>query len=223
MERGRDNIVIGLMVIFTYFLIYTLFENSSMLQSLGGLPMIECTTSLIREGFSFATLNTLTQDFAQTIIVVYIVVFVQNLLPIGGRRTVSGIIGLIVGYIVLYLIGMWVVRYIVFTNVMNEIIRTFVSILSVVIAGVGAIFVSPLRRLITRRAMNEYVRNYFLDSRPVHWLADSFFISAVILFIAVALEITVGLPVFFTVFLAGIPAIITMICMIVGLYFIIRI
>lgn len=223
MERGRDNIVIGLMVIFTYFLIYTLFKNSSILQSLGGLPMIECTTSLIREGFSLSTLNILTQDFAQTIIVIYIVVFVQNIMPIGGGRSARGIIGMIIGYIVLYLIGMWIVRYIVFTNVMNEIIRTFVSIFSVVIAGVGAIFASPLRRLINRRAMNEYVRNYFMDSRPVHWLADSFFISAVILFIAVALEITVGLPTFFTMFLAGIPALITLVCMIVGLYFIIRV
>ena len=222
MERGRDNIVIGLMIIFTYFLIYTLFNNSNILNSLGGLPMIDCTTSLIRDGFSGGTLNTLTQDFAQTIIVIYIVVFVQNIMPIGGGRSFRGAIGTVIGYIVLYLVGMWVVRYIIFTNAMNEIIRTFVSIFSVVIAGVGAVFNSPLRRIISQRAMNSYVRDYLMDSRPVHWLADSFFISAVILFIAVAIEMTIGLQAFFAMFLAGIPALITLICMIALLFFMIR-
>lgn len=222
MERGRDNIVIGLMIIFTYFLIYTLFNNSNMLISLGGLPMIDCTTSLIRDGFSGGTINALTQDFAQTIIVIYIVVFVQNIMPIGGRRSFRGAIGTVVGYVALYLIGMWVVRYLLFTNAMNEIIRTFISIFSVIIAGVGAIFNSPLRRIIRRRAMNDYVRDYLMDSRPVHWLADAFFITTAILFIAVAIEITIGLPVFFSVFLTGIPALIILICMIAALYFMIH-
>ena len=223
MVRGRDNIVIGLMIIFTYFLIYTLFRNSSVLTSLGGLPMIECTTSLIRDGLAGATLNRLTQDFAQTIIVIYIVVFVQNIMPTGGGRSIRGAMGTLVGYVALYLIGMWVVRYLLFTNAMNQIVRTFVSIFSVVAGGVGAIFSTPLRRLISRRAMNNYVRDYFMDSRPVRWLADSFFISSAILFIAVAIEITIGLPTFFAMFLAGIPAIITLICMVAALYFMMRI
>lgn len=224
MERnGRDNIVIGLMVILTYFLIYTFMAGSSILESLGGLPLINCTTDLIQNGFSLETLSALTKDFGQTIIIIYIVVFVQNLIPTNGTRRPGAIIGTIIGYIVLYLISMWVVRYIVFSDKMNEIVKMFISIFSVVIGGFGALFSSPIRRVVAERFASEALRNYLMNSRIIQWLANSFFISASILFIAVAIEMTVGLPFFFAVVLAGFPAIITLILMIVGLYCIVRV
>ena len=218
----RDNIIIGLMIIFTYFLIYSFFGNSQLLHSIGGLPLIECVTSLITDGFSPGVMATLTKDFAQTIIVVYIVVFVQNLLPENNSRGIGAVIGIIVGYVILYLLGIWVVRYIVFTDRMSEIVQMFIAIFSVVCAGLGAVFTSPIRRVITQHMASEYLRDYFLNSRIVHWLADSFFISAVILFIAIAIEMTVGLPYFFAVVVAGAPAIISLIVMALLLYFMIR-
>ena len=218
----KDNIVIGLMIILTYFLIYTFLRNSDILTSLGGLPLIECTTSLIHDGFSGAVIAALTKDFAQTIIVVFVVIFVQNLLPESGSRRPAAIVMTMVGYIVLYLVAMWFVRYVVFTDRMNEIIQMFIAIFSVVFAGLGAVFNSPLRRIVTQNMASEYLRNYLLDSRIVHWLADSFFVSAVILFLAVAIEMIVGLTYFFTVLMVGFPAIITIIIMIALLYFMIR-
>lgn len=218
----KDNIVIGLMIILTYFLIYTFLRNSDILASLGGLPLVECITSLIQDGFSGDVITALTKDFAQTIIVVFVVIFVQNLLPTSSARSSGAIVITMVGYIVLYLVAMWFVRYVVFTDLMNEIIQMFIAIFSVVFAGLGAVFNSPLRRIITQNMASEYLRNYLLDSRIVHWLADSFFVSTVILFLAVAIEMTVGLTYFFTVLLTGFPAIITIIIMIVLLYFIIR-
>lgn len=222
-NNRRDGIVVGLLVILTYFLIYAFLGNSSILASLGGLPLINCTTGLIRNGFSGAVLSMLTQDFAQTVIVIYIVIFVQNIIPIGRERSIRGVITTILGNVALYLIGMWIVRYVLFTNVMNEIVRTFVSIIAVVISGVGAVFASPLRRIIAQRAMNNYLRDYLMNSRVVHWFADAFFITAVILFLAVAIEMTIGLPVFFASFVAGFPTIITLLIMIVLMYYIIRI
>ena len=219
---GRDNIVIGLMIILTYFLVYFFFGNSGMLHSMGGLPLIECVTSLIRNGFSPDVMAALTKDFAQTIIVVYIVVFVQNLLPGNNSRRPGAVFGAIIGYIVLYLIGIWAVRNIIFTERMSEIIQMFIAISSVVFAGAGAILTSPFRGMITQRMAGEYLRNYFLNSRIVHWLADSFFISAAILFAAVAIEMSVGLPFFFTVAMAGAPSIISIIVMLILLYNMIR-
>ena len=127
MENGRrDGIIIGLLVIMTYFLIYAFLGQSSILTSLGGLPLIDCTTDLIRNGFSGATISTLTQDFAQTIIVIYIVVFVENLIPANNRRGLRGFAIMILGYMVVYLIAMWVVRHVIFTILMIEIIRMFI-------------------------------------------------------------------------------------------------
>ena len=83
---NRDNIVIGLMVIFTYFLIYAFLGSSEILLSMGGLPLINCTTELIRNGFSGEAIATLTKDFGQTIIVIFVVVFVRNLVPSNTGR-----------------------------------------------------------------------------------------------------------------------------------------
>lgn len=220
MSRGgtRDNIIIGLMIILTYFLIYTFLGTSSILASMGGLPLINCVSSLIENGFSGAVFAVLTKDFAQTIIVVYIVVFVQNLLPQGNHRGASAVVGIIVGYMVLYLVSLWVVRYVIFTNAMSGIIQMFVSIFSVVVSGLGALVTSPLRRLIVQHQAREYLTNYFMDSRITHWLADSFFIATVILFLAVAIEMTVGLSFFFSALFIGFPSIVTIIVMFVLLY-----
>ena len=105
--NGRDNIVIGLMVIFTYFLIYAFLGSSQILLSMGGLPLINCTADLIQNGFSGGTIATLTKDFGQTIIVIFVVVFVQNLVPANTGRGFRRIIITIVGYVALYLVSMW--------------------------------------------------------------------------------------------------------------------
>jgi len=210
------------MIILTYFFSYSFLGNTQIIQSMGGLPLINCVTGLITDGFSPAVMAALTKDFAQTIIVVYIVVFVQNLLPENNSRGIGAVIGIIVGYIILYLIGIWIVRYIIFTDRMSEIIQMFIAVFSVVFAGLGAVLSSPIRRIITQRMASNYLRDYLLNSRIIHWLADSFFITTVILFLAVAIEMTVGLPYFFTAVVVGAPSIITMIIMVALLYFMIR-
>lgn len=222
MERSRDNIIIGLMVILTYFLIYTFMNGSNTLESLGGLPLINCTTDLIQNGFSMSTIATITRDFGQMILIIYIVVFVQNLLPVNNRRP-GAIVGTIIGYAVLYLIAMWVVRYIIFSSKMNDIIKMFISIVSVIAGGFGALFSTPLRRIIAEYIASQVLQDFIFHSRVVQWLANSFFITCVILFLAISIEMTVGLPYFFAVVLAGFPAIITLLLMIACLYFIIRI
>lgn len=128
-----------------------------------------------------------------------------------------------VGYIVLYLIALWLVRYFVFSNMMNHIIQMFLAIFSVVISGLGALISSPLRRLIVQHQAREYLSYYFMDSEIVHWLADSFFISTVILFLAIAIEMTVGLSFFFSALFVSMPSIITIVVMIALLYVMIRI
>lgn len=223
MERSRDNIIIGLMVILTYFLIYTFMNGSSTLESLGGLPLINCTTDLIQNGFFGSTIATITKDFGQTILIIYIVVFVQNLLPVNNNRRPGAIVGTIIGYIVLYLIAMWIVRYIIFSSKMNDIIKMFISIVSVIAGGFGALFSTPLRRIIAEHMASQVLRDFVFHSRVVQWLANSFFITCVILFLAISIEMTVGLPYFFAVVLAGFPAIITLVLTIACLYFIIRI
>lgn len=222
MERSRDNIIIGLMVILTYFLIYTFMNGSSTLESLGGLPLINCTTDLIQNGFSGSTIATITKDFGQTILIIYIVVFVQNLLPVNDRRP-GAIVGTIIGYIVLYLIAMWIVRYIIFSSKMNDIIKMFISIVSVIAGGLGALFSTPLRRIIAEHIASQVLREFVFHSRVVRWLANSFFITCVILFLAISIEMTVGLPYFFAVILAGFPAIIMLGLMMACLYLIIRV
>ena len=169
--NGRDNIVIGLMVIFTYFLIYAFLGSSQILQSMGGLPLINCTADLIENGFSG--------------------------------------------------VSMWFVRNIVFLDKTGEILQMFIAIFSVVLGGLGAVFASPLRRIITRTMTQRVLRDNLLNSRPVQWLASSFFITTVILFLAVVIEMTVGLTYFFSVIVAGFPAILTMILMLVGVCFLI--
>lgn len=220
-SNGRDNIVIGLMVIFTYFLIYAFLGSSEILLSMGGLPLINCTTDLIRNGFSASTIATLTKDFGQTIIVIFVVVFVQNLMPGNTGRGFRQVLMTVLGYIVLYLISMWVVRYIVFSDETGEILKMFIAIFSVVMGGLGAVFESPLRRIITGTLARQVLRENLLNSRPVQWLANAFYITTVILFLAVMIEMTVGLPYFFTAVIAGFPAIISMIIMLVCVYFII--
>lgn len=223
MSEGRkDNIVIGLMLILTYFLIYSFWGKSNMLRALGGLPLIDCTISLIGEGFSASVMSTLMKEFAQTIIIIFIVVFVQNLLPERTSRRAGTIVITLVGYIVLYLVSMWFVRYVIFTDRMNDIIQMFISIFAVVFSGLGAVFSSPLRRIISEHLTRNYLRNYLMESRVMHWLADSFFISTVILFLAIAIEMSVGLPYFFTVVSAGFPTLITIIVMIGLLYYMVR-
>lgn len=223
MSEGRkDNVVIGLMVILTYFLIYSFLRKSNTLGALGGLPLIDCTISLIMEGFSASVMSTLMKDFAQTIIVIFIVVFVQNLLPKRASRRAGTIVITLMGYIVLYLTSMWLVRYVIFTDRMNDIIQMFISIFAVVFAGLGAVFASPLRRIISEHLTRNYLRNYLMESRVMHWLADSFFISTVILFLAIAIEMSVGLLYFFTVVIAGFPTLITIIIMIGLLYYMVR-
>lgn len=214
----RDNIVIGLMVIFTYFLIYAFLGSSEILLSMGGLPLINCTTELIRNGFAVATMATLTKDFGQTIIVVFIVVFVQNLMSGNTGRSVRRVLMTILGYIVLYLISMWLVRNIVFSDKTGEILQMFIAIFSVVMGGLGAVFASPLRRVIARSMAQQVLRENLLNSRPVQWLANAFYITTVILFLTVVIEMTMGLPYFFTVVVGGLPAIITMILMLRGIY-----
>lgn len=219
--NGRDNIAIGLMVIFTYFLIYAFLGSSEIFLSMGGLPLINCTTELIRNGFTMATIATLTKDFGQTIIVIFIVVFVQNLMPGNIGRSVRRVPMTILGYIVLYLISMRVVRNIVFSDKTGEILQMFIAIFSVVMGGLGAVFASPLRRIITRSMVQQVLRENLFNSRPVQWLANAFYITTVILFLAVAIEMTMGLTYFFTVVVTGFPAIITMILMLIGIYILI--
>ena len=219
--NGRDNILIGLMVVFTYFLIYAVLGSSEILQSMGGLPLINCTTDLIRNGFSGGTIATLTKDFGQTIIVIFVVVFVQNLVPAFNARGFRRVLLTIVGYVVLYLVSMWIVRNIVFSDKTNEILQMFIAIFSAVLGGLGAVFASPLRRVITRSMAQQVLRENLLNSRPVQWLANSFYITTLILFLAVTIEMTVGLPYFFTSVVAGFPAIITLILMLVGMYYLI--
>lgn len=219
--NGRDNIVIGLMVIFTYFLIYAFLGSSQILLSMGGLPLINCTTDLIRNGFAAATIVTLTKDFGQTIIVIFIVVFVQNLMHGNARRSVRQVLMTILDYIVLYLISMWVVRNVVFSDKTGEILQMFIAIFSVVMGGLGAVFTSPLKRVITRSMAQQVLRENLLNSRPIQWLANAFYITTVILFLSVAIEMTMGLPYFFTVVVGGSPAIITLILMSWGIYILI--
>ena len=69
--------------------------------------------------------------------------------------------------------------------------------------------------------VQQVLRENLLNSRPVQWLASSFFITTVILFLAVMIEMTVGLAYFFTVIVTGFPAVLTMILMLVGMYFLI--
>ncbi|WP_026657813.1 hypothetical protein [Butyrivibrio sp. AC2005] len=221
-QRNRDGIIIGMLVILTYFLIYAFLGNSSIVTSLGGLPLIDCTTDIIRNGFSSGAVAQLTQDFAQTIIVIYIVVFVENLIPGNGNRGLRGFALMLLGYIFLYLFAMWVVRHIIFTSLMNDIIRMFVSIFFVVTGGLGALVASPLRRIFTERMARSYLNDYLMNSRIVRWLADAFFIATFILFLAAAIEMAVGLPYFFTAVVAGFPAIITIIIMLALLYYMIR-
>lgn len=219
--NGRDNIVIGLMTIFTYFLIYAFLGSSQILLSMGGLPLINCTTELIRNGFSGNTIADLTKDFGQTIIVIFVVVFVQNLMPANNERGFRRVILTIVGYVVLYLMAIWLVRNIVFSDKTGEILQMFIAIFTVVMGGLGAVYESPLRRVITRSMAQQVLRENLLNSRPIQWLANAFFITTMILFLAVVIEMTMGLPYFFTVLVAGFPAIITMILMLVGMYFLI--
>ncbi len=219
--NGRDNIVIGLMVIFTYFFIYVFLGSSQILLSMGGLPLINCTADLIGNGFSGETIATLTKDFGQTIIVIFVVVLVQNLVAANTGRGFRRIIMTILGYVVLYLISMWFVRNIVFSDKTGEILQIFIAIFSVVMGGIGAVFASPLRRIITRSMAQQVLRENLLNSRPIQWLASAFFITTVILFLAVVIEMTVGLTYFFTVIIAGFPAILNMILMLVGVYFLI--
>ena len=97
----------------------------------------------------------------------------------------------------------------------------FIAVFSVVMGGLGAVFASPLRRIITGSMAQQVLRDNLLNSRPVQWLANAFYITTIILFLAVIIEMTIGLPYFFTVVVAGTPAIITMILMLVGVYFLI--
>lgn len=219
--NGRNNIAIGLMIIFTYFLIYAFLGSSEILLSMGGLPLINCTANLIENGFSGETIATLTKDFGQTIIVIFVVVFVQNLVPANTGRGFRRVIITIIGYIVLYLVSMWFVRNIVFSDKTGEILQMFIAIFSVVMGGLGAVFASPLRRIITKSMVQQVLRENLLNSRPVQWLASSFFITTVILFLAVMIEMTVGLAYFFTAIVTGFPAVLTMILMLVGMYFLI--
>lgn len=216
--NGRDNIIIGLMVIFTYFMIYAFLGSSELLLSMGGLPLINCTTDLINNGFSAYTISTLTKDFGQTVLVIFIVVFVQNLMPSGTGRSVRRVITVLFSYLVLYLISMWIVRNIIFSDKTGEILKMFIAIAAVVLGGLGAVFSSPLRRIITRNNAQQVLRDNFLNSRPVQWLSNAFYITMVILFLAIAIEMTVGLAYFFTVVVAGFPAIIMMIIMLIGIY-----
>ena len=218
---NRDNIVIGLMVIFTYFLIYAFLGTSEILLSMGGLPLINCTTEFIRNGFSGEAIVALTKDFGQTIIVIFIVVFVRNLVPNNTGRGFGRVILTILGYVVLYLVSMWFVRNIVFSDKTGDILQMFIAVFSVVMGGLGAVFASPLRRIITGSMAQQVLRDNLLNSRPVQWLANAFYITTIILFLAVIIEMTIGLPYFFTVVVAGTPAIITMILMLVGVYFLI--
>ncbi len=217
-RNGRDNIIIGLMVIFTYFLIYAVLGSSEILLSMGGLPLINCTMDLIRNGVAVATIATLTKDFGQTIIVIFIVVFVRNLMPGNMGRSVRRVLMTILGYVFLYLVSMWVVRNIVFSDKTGEILQMFIAIFSVVMGGLGAVFASPLRRVITRSMAQQVLRENLLNSRPVQWLANAFYITTVILFLAIVIEMTIGLSYFFTVVVGGFPAIITMILMLGGIY-----
>lgn len=219
--NGRDNIVIGLMVIFTYFLIYAFLGSSQILLSMGGLPLINCTTDLIRNGFSGGTIADLTKDFGQTIIVIFVVVFVQNLVPVNTGRGFRRVIITIIGYVALYLISMWFVRNIVFSDKTGEILQMFIAIFSVVMGGLGGMFASPLRRIIVRSRIQQVLRENLLNSRPVQWLASAFFIATIILLLAVVIEMTVGIAYFFTVVVAGFPTIMTMILMVLGIYFLI--
>lgn len=219
--NGRDNIVIGLMVIFTYFMIYAILGDSQLLLNMGGLPLINCTADLINNGFSAATIAALTKDFGQTIIVIFIVVFVQNLMPGNTSGNVRHVVISFLSYMVLYLVAMWVVRNIVFSARTGDILQMFIAIFSVVMGGLGAVFASPLRRIITRGMAQQVLRENLLNSRPVQWMANAFYITALILFLAVAIEMTVGLTYFFSVVVAGLPAIITMILMLIGVYILI--
>ena len=142
-------------------------------------------------------------------------------MPANNGRGFRRVILTIVGYVVLYLISMWVVRNIVFSDKTGEILQMFIAIFSVVMGGLGAVFASPLRRIITRSMAQQVLRENLLNSRPVQWFANAFFITTLILFLAVVIEMTMGLPYFFTVVVAGFPAIITMILMLVGMYFLI--
>ena len=127
----------------------------------------------------------------------------------------------ILGYVVLYLVSMWFVRNIVFSDKTGDILQMFIAVFSVVMGGLGAVFASPLRRIITGSMAQQVLRDNLLNSRPVQWLANAFYITTIILFLAVIIEMTIGLPYFFTVVVAGTPAIITMILMLVGVYFLI--
>ena len=219
--KGRDNIVIGLMVIFTYFMIYAFLGSSEILLSMGGLPLINCTTDLIRNGFSGDTVSALTKDFGQTIIVIFGVVFVQNLLPRSNSRGIRSVAFTILGYLVLYLISMWIVRNIVFSDITGDVLQMFIAVFSVVIGGLGAVFASPVGRMLTGDNARHILVDNLLNSRLVQWLANSFYITTVILFIAVAIEMTVGLTYFFTALIAGLPAIIITIVIIIIIYFLI--
>lgn len=97
---------------------------------MGGLPLINCTADLIENGFSGGTIATLTKDFGQTIIVIFGVVFVQNLVPANAGRGFRRVIITIIGYIVRYLVSMWFVRNIVFSDKTGESLQMFIAIFS---------------------------------------------------------------------------------------------
>lgn len=219
----KDNIIIGLMIIFTYFLVYTYLGNSRILQSIGGLPLIQSVPKLTEKGFSSEHMSELTKDFAQLIIVVYVVLFIRNILPWKSSLSIGTAVSAIIQYTVLFITGIWVTRSLIFSERMNEILKMFVAVFSVVCAGIGTVFMSPIRRVITQNMATEYLKKYVLNSRMVQWLADSFVISAAILFLIIAIEMTVGISSFLAVILTGVPSIISLVVTLLLLYIMIKI
>ena len=97
---------------------------------------------------------------------------------------------------------------------MSEIIRIFFSVFSILLAGFGMLLNGPIRRFLTRRRVENYLIEYFLNSRIAHWLANSFFVSIVILFLIIAFEHAIGINLLFNSILAGLPSIITLVIMV---------
>ena len=203
--QNRDINVIGILVIITYFLIVAWFKNTELVQNLGGMPLVDCVVSLIENGNNTEVMSTLVTDFAQVILTIFVVVFTMNVIPNIPGRGLWRIITVLGAYVIIYLLALSLVRTIIFSGRINEILRVFIAIFTSVVAGLFALVSVPLRGVIAASSINTYLRDYLLDSRIVHWLADSFFVATVILFLTVAIQMTVGINNFFDYYFKQLP------------------
>ena len=214
--QNRETIVMGLMTIISYFLLIALFKDSSIVLSLGGMPLIDCMDKIITDGNSAKLMSNLVIDFAQMIITVFVIEFTMTVIPNIPGRGVWRIFTVVGAYMLVYIFSLWLVRAIIFTDKMNQIIRFFIALITAIISGLGAVNLFGGR--FSRNTINNALSSSVLNNTFMGWFGDAFIVSAIILFIIVAVGLTVGIAYFIVLLKYAMPFIGCCVIMLIGFY-----